>query len=980
MQRKIDDRVFCIARVILLVGAFVFYILLQLGYLPIHYEGLGWLFTIFLLWSMILIWAIRADAHQPSSKTSYIKRILVALSLFVDAGFIIYAAGPTGGINSPFYHASFVLIVFHAYYFPYLIRSKRRQRKLPLTYGAVSSFLVFIGIYLYLSLQANQFHWFSFVVSMAFAFILTMTASFLRSQDHEFNRRLKRYNELANLFRNIIDRVNQLTGENGQPSIMQADFKDLAETIGQNLSAMACEVFIAQQDYNFVRRGLWVHEKYRNQPIEAFLKKESVIELGHSFTLKKGQPRSWRVGRCEKGLSQNIPDTPIWKKMIPFCKNEVIRNCLFTLILKHHGANGKEPIGIIRVSNRLDSDKTIHTMGFTEDDENVIQTVAKEISGAIANYQLQLQNQKMVETERRLRELALKDDLNEIVHDILGSMSKMTRCRFAELWIPFEDDFDRKPKLILRAYHPQKDHFAEHIPEEKQCIDVENSIIGRQLVMNGNQQGKIFYRDNIRKEKDFAWHEFIDQFGTDKFLAIPLQRGSEILGVVCLHPSKDYVNDPTISHQLLEFAELAAVSLENARYRRRYTQLTMLRKGLDQLLVRDETEFYQNVARLISKVIRTEACSIFELNEKKTELVLKGTTDDSQETTRKLNKSIFSVWNTTLGRVFLDKRPVMLYGDSKRISESNRFLEQTITPPRAMIAAPIKDSSNEIIAVVRCVNKVQERSLVTSAFTKADLELLEITLGIIGALIENRFNIRKLEELNKKRMNFLGSVAHEFTSPLQGIRTTVEYLRKYHNDKQHLKDPESQFDFLLEEVDFLNYLISNIREEFTRGEMSFQQMPRERVSLFKLVERIQTLLKGQAREKGLDIKLIGQFPRVWVDRFHLEQVVFNLLVNAIKYSQPGGKPVEIICQENPNEILLIFRNWGIGVRKDEATRIFEMFARGMNAHIGSVTGTGLGLYISQKIMKNMHGDLRLTQLENPTEFTVFLPKNNQSEP
>ncbi|MDQ7066461.1 MAG: GAF domain-containing protein [candidate division KSB1 bacterium] len=978
MQRKIDDRVFCLARIILLIGTFVFYALLQLGYLPLHFRGLGWMFSLFLLWSLILIWAIRRDDKNPTPQNRRLKRILIAASLPIDAGFIIYAAGPTGGINSPFYHASFVLIVFHAYYFPYLIRAKHPRRNIPVTYGAVSSFLVFIGIYLILSLERNQFEWFQFLVSTVFAFILTMTASFLRNQDRENVRRLRRSNELATLYRSIIERVNQLTAPDGKQSIMQVDFQDLAAAIGKNLSAMACEVFVGLENHVFERRGLWVHEQYRNQSIMSLLKDETVIDSHHEFIIKKGQDRSWRVGRYDNLANQNVPDTPLGRCMEPFCEKKEIRNCLFTLILKRIQPGEMAPIGIIRVSNRLDSDQTLHLSGFTEEDEDVVQTVAKEISGAIANYQLQIQLKKIADTERRLRELALKDDLNEIVGDILESIAAMTRCKYAELWIPFEDDFEAKPKLILRAYHPEEGHFAEGIPEEKRCIDVENSVIGRELVLNSKNGGEIFYREDIRKEKGYAWHEFIDRFETHKFMAIPLRRRKEIMGVVCLHPDEDFVNDTGIRNQLLEFADLAAVSLENARYRRRYTQLTMLRKGLDQLLVRDETEFYHNVAKLVRKVIRTEACSIFELNEKKTELVLKGTTDDSPETARKLNKSIFSVWNTTLGRVFLDKRPVMIYGDGKRISESNHFLETTKTPPRAMIAAPIRNSSSEIIAVVRCINKVQERSLVTSAFTKADLELLEITLGIIGALIENRFNIRKLEELNKKRMNFLGSVAHEFTSPLQGIRTTVEYLRKYHKDKKHLKDPEAQFDFLLDEVDFLNYLISNIREEFTRNEAAFQQMPKQEISLFKLVERIQTLLKGQAKEKRLDIKLKGQFPNIHADRFHLEQVVFNLLVNAIKYSHPGGNPIEIICQENANEILLIFRNWGIGVRKDESARIFEMFARGMNAHMGAVTGTGLGLYISKKIMKNMNGDLRLTQLENPTEFTVFLPKNNHT--
>ena len=101
-----------------------------------------------------------------------------------------------------------------------------------------------------------------------------------------------------------------------------------------------------------------------------------------------------------------------------------------------------------------------------------------------------------------------------------------------------------------------------------------------------------------------------------------------------------------------------------------------------------------------------------------------------------------------------------------------------------------------------------------------------------------------------------------------------------------------------------------------------------------------------------------------------------MLVNAIKYTLPTSpKPIiEIVCEDRHPHLLLMFRNWGIGVRQNEAARIFEMFVRGTEAHEGSVTGTGLGLYISKRIMQKMGGDLLLTKLVNPTEFTVFVPK------
>ena len=84
--------------------------------------------------------------------------------------------------------------------------------------------------------------------------------------------------------------------------------------------------------------------------------------------------------------------------------------------------------------------------------------------------------------------------------------------------------------------------------------------------------------------------------------------------------------------------------------------------------------------------------------------------------------------------------------------------------------------------------------------------------------------------------------------------------------------------------------------------------------------------------------------------------------------------MRIICKELPNQVHLVFKNWGIGIRKSEEVSIFDIYKRGQQAHALSVSGTGLGLYISRKIMRNLGGDLKLTRLENPTEFTAYLPK------
>jgi len=969
-----EDRLLAQVRAVLIVVAFIAYVIfLRLGGVGYHFPNVGWVLLFFLAWSAWLVSIIRLAYHKKLGKVHRIKRASIFLSLPIDTLFIWYAAKYSGGTQSPFFYAVFVLIVIHAYYFPgYLQRFLPRCCGWVLS-GASSSLIGFIFLYIVLT-DGSPFSWFSFAVDIFFAGVLALTAGILRHKDRQNLRQLRRSNDLAQLFRDLMRRLNEVFLSEKRDDLFEDIFDDLAETIGKNLFSAACEVFILEENEELARKGYWIRDGKFKAQHETLLGPFDRIRIHSNFLADPN--RGKRIGRYQRTQRHaEIGNNPLARHMTDFLIQDDIKHSIFTLILKRGQKAPQQAVGLIRVTNRLDSDGSIHFSGFTEEDEEVIQDVAREISVAIENYRLQSQLTKVIERERRMRQLALKDDLDEVIDEALKSMAEMVDATFSELWIPFEDGFEREQRLVLRSNYPQEGHIVEKFTEAERSLVVDKSYIGREIFKK-NGGHRIIYERDIRKLKNYAWRRMIHEFGTYKFLALPLSRNGETLGVVCLHPGPKFKLDETIREQLIDFAELAAEGIESARFRRRYKQLNSIRRGMNKLLVDDATEFYRNVAFLVRDVISAEACSVFTIdNRENNSLVLRGSSDESLETRRRIGKKVYDFEESTTGQVAKTGKPVMIYGKFHRFGK-RIFSEQTRRPPSAMLAYPIRDSNDRVLGVIRCVNKVRARNVVTNTFSKADMQLFELTVGLISAIIENRRNIAELQRINERRQNFLSSVAHEFTSPLQSMRMTTEYVKRYYKEPARLKDPEAQFDFLLEEIDFLNYLIANIRTQFSDERREFGQTRLEPTNLFKLVEKIQTLLKGQAKEKGLDIKLRGYFPKqVVLDKFHFEQVVFNLLVNAIKYTRSfTERPIEIICHDNPNEILLCFRNWGIGVRQDESTRIFDIFERGLHAPSASVSGTGLGLYISRRIMKTMHGDVQLTQLQNPTEFTVYLPK------
>ena len=137
------------------------------------------------------------------------------------------------------------------------------------------------------------------------------------------------------------------------------------------------------------------------------------------------------------------------------------------------------------------------------------------------------------------------------------------------------------------------------------------------------------------------------------------------------------------------------------------------------------------------------------------------------------------------------------------------------------------------------------------------------------------------------------------------------------------------------------------------------------------------------REKGFDIskifyrpEYIHKIPRLLVDRARLNQVVFNVLMNAIKYAEddPNRFAIRIEVDENRNFYIIKFKDWGIGVKKGLEDKIFEAGFRAPEAIDKYVTGSGLGLKISRDIMRGLGGDLKLTSSYKPTEFGMMLPK------
>ena len=116
---------------------------------------------------------------------------------------------------------------------------------------------------------------------------------------------------------------------------------------------------------------------------------------------------------------------------------------------------------------------------------------------------------------------------------------------------------------------------------------------------------------------------------------------------------------------------------------------------------------------------------------------------------------------------------------------------------------------------------------------------------------------------------------------------------------------------------------------------------------------------------------------LYVDKAKLNQAVFNLLINSIKYAEdnPEYFKISLEIEETRDSYIIKFKDWGIGIRRGLEEKIFENGFWTPEAINKNVTGSGLGLTIARGIMREMGGDLRLGTNPKPTEFQMVLPKS-----
>ncbi len=229
-----------------------------------------------------------------------------------------------------------------------------------------------------------------------------------------------------------------------------------------------------------------------------------------------------------------------------------------------------------------------------------------------------------------------------------------------------------------------------------------------------------------------------------------------------------------------------------------------------------------------------------------------------------------------------------------------------------------------------------------------------------------------LREADRRKDEFLATLAHELRNPLAPIRSSVQVLRR-------LGPPDPQLEWARDVIDRqaeqMARLVDDLLEvsRISRGKVVLRK---ERVDaaavITRAVETARPLI--EERRHALTVSLPPEPIRLEADPVRLEQVLTNLLTNAAKYTEPGGQ-IWLTAGREPGEAVIRVRDTGIGMAPEFVARAFEMFAQAEQAKDRARGGLGIGLSLVRSLVE-MHGGRVSAQspgLNRGSEFTVRLP-------
>jgi hypothetical protein len=290
----------------------------------------------------------------------------------------------------------------------------------------------------------------------------------------------------------------------------------------------------------------------------------------------------------------------------------------------------------------------------------------------------------------------------------------------------------------------------------------------------------------------------------------------------------------------------------------------------------------------------------------------------------------------------------------------------------------LKSSPQEIIQVSRQIDAVLDEAI-SQCFKSYVKERLQELEQLRSQLTLTNQELTRLFEASKDQLSYL---AHELKTPLTAVIGYSEILLRLQRQNVNAESPSPTIHSVERVLQGGRHLLRIVNDslELSRYEAAQIKLNLEFVEVRSVITTVSEMIEPLAQAEGLQLKIdCDRAPsKVLTDSFRLQQILTNLLGNAIRYTDVGF--VEISCQSLPGD------NWffavtdtGIGIAPEDQRRIFEPYSQAFfNQGRRKQEGTGLGLAIVSRLVKLLQGEIELvSEVGVGSTFTVTLPINIQ---
>ncbi|HEU0000709.1 MAG TPA: ATP-binding protein, partial [Ktedonobacteraceae bacterium] len=245
----------------------------------------------------------------------------------------------------------------------------------------------------------------------------------------------------------------------------------------------------------------------------------------------------------------------------------------------------------------------------------------------------------------------------------------------------------------------------------------------------------------------------------------------------------------------------------------------------------------------------------------------------------------------------------------------------------------------------------------------------------IGGILTVR-DISREREQEEQRSTFISVISHELQTPIAIIKGYASTLARPDAVLEQTT-LRSRLQAIEEEADSLDKLVGNLLYA-SRIQAGGLQMEIAPLDLSSLVQKVALRLRVKSPGVTVKLELPAHLPTVMADRDRIEEVLQNLLDNAVKYS-PKRRVVTVSCHSTSDEVIVSVSDVGMGIALREQEQIFDRFHRVDNSSTRSTQGAGLGLYICRAIVEAHGGHIWVESvLHQGSTFSFSLPREEKA--